>query len=506
MRIRHSIFFVGLTLLLSLSVTFAQDAACTTLVQQALTGLGDYCDQLDRNSACYGFNRLDATFAQTQPDGYFSHTSDRAGLEDLQSVQSAPLNVATQQWGLAVMNVQANLPNTLPGQAVVMILVGDTSVTNDVSADEAQTGGTPVQVTTASAANIRSGPSSNTNIATSVASGTALMADGVSQDGSWLRISYQDTPGWISRSLVNTEGDLSSLPAITSESRSPMQAFTFHTGIGQPSCASVPPSLLVLQGPHHISVNLTVNGAEMRFGSTIIVWQTGPDEISAAVLDGTLVIDGLVVPPGFMIKAKIDPATGKVVGGWGDFQAMPPDLLQQLHDLELIPADLLHYPITVPTEGDIQAFIASQNTQPGPESTAEAIGAVGDCGGFVGTSPTEGMPYGPVSFYWAPLAGAASYRVNVFNGGGAQVASYDSAGAATHVSGNMASAGGGFVFSWNVQAFDAAGNLLCTTNLITELRSSAPPPHPPSTGPVCGNTSCEPGENYYTCPSDCGFG
>src|SRR5262245_43919678 len=103
MRIRHSVFFVGLTFLLSLSITLAQDA-CPALVQQALASLSDYCDTLDRNSACYGFNRLDTTFTQVQPEGYFSHPSDRAGLVDLQSIHSAPLNTDTQEWGLAVMN------------------------------------------------------------------------------------------------------------------------------------------------------------------------------------------------------------------------------------------------------------------------------------------------------------------------------------------------------------------------------------------------------------------
>src|SRR5262249_20378877 len=143
MRIRHSVFFVGLTLLLSLSITLAQEAACPALVQQALSSLSEYCDALDRNSACYGFNRLDTTFTQVEPDGYFSHPADRAGLVDLQSIHSAPLNTDTQEWGLAVLNVQANLPSALPGQAVVMILIGDVSVENEVSSDQALALGNP---------------------------------------------------------------------------------------------------------------------------------------------------------------------------------------------------------------------------------------------------------------------------------------------------------------------------------------------------------------------------
>ena len=41
----------------------AQDTgSCAAFVGQALTSVGNACDVLDRNSVCYGFNRIDAAF------------------------------------------------------------------------------------------------------------------------------------------------------------------------------------------------------------------------------------------------------------------------------------------------------------------------------------------------------------------------------------------------------------------------------------------------------------
>jgi SH3 domain-containing protein len=481
MRIRHSIFFVGLTLLLSLSVTLAQDTACPALVQQALSSLGGYCDTLDRNSACYGFNRLDTTFSQAEPDNYFSQPADRAGLAELETIHSAPLNTDTQEWGLAVMNIQANLPGALPGQAVVMILVGDVSLENQVSSDQAIPLGNPVTVTTLSAANIRSGPATNTNIVVSAPRGSELSASGQNSDGSWLQVAYGTNPGWISRSLVDSSGDLSTLPVITSRSLSPMQAFTFHTSLGQPSCQAAPPSVLLLQGPEHIAVTISANGAEMRFGSTILLWQIGPDEIAAGVLDGALHVGGLNVPPGFIVQAKIDPDTGEANQGWGSLHPMPFSFLQQLQPLTNIPANLLHYPITIPTEGDIQAFLASvSRPQTQPEATGEATAPVtsGDCGSFVNVAPLSGMPFDQVTFVWTAVNNAQLYRVNIFDEGGTFLAKFDVAAPRTSTSESLAFLQLRPALGWNVQAWGADGSLLCTTPLVVEQRSSQPAPSP----------------------------
>jgi hypothetical protein len=70
--------------------------------------------------------------------------ADRTALIDLETIRTTPLNLALDRWGIAVMNVQANVPNTLPGQAVTFLLLGDAQVENRVVPEEAHIPPDPV--------------------------------------------------------------------------------------------------------------------------------------------------------------------------------------------------------------------------------------------------------------------------------------------------------------------------------------------------------------------------
>ena len=163
-----SVLIVAFVALLLLSwTTLAQDdsvdSACPALVSRALAEVGTNCDSLDRNSACYGFDQVDTAFAEAVAEDYFTVPADVSELATIQSIQTAPLNLENETWGVAVMNVQANVPNTLPGQAVTFILLGDAQVENAVAPEdiveyEAFT------VVPNSRANVRSGAGTNNNV------------------------------------------------------------------------------------------------------------------------------------------------------------------------------------------------------------------------------------------------------------------------------------------------------------------------------------------------------
>src|SRR4029079_2373272 len=109
--------------------------------------VGNNCADLEHNSACYGFNKLTASFNQSVDPNFFTRPSDRSDLATLQTIQTAPLDWGLGQWGIAVMNVQANVPDTLPGQAVTFLLMGDTQVENAVAASESSSSGPATAIT-----------------------------------------------------------------------------------------------------------------------------------------------------------------------------------------------------------------------------------------------------------------------------------------------------------------------------------------------------------------------
>jgi len=124
---------IALVLLLALLLAAARPIlaqgsgdACPALVERALRLAGDSCAMLARDTACYGHTRVSATFREGRTDLVFAAPADRVPLADLRALATAPLDVQAQTWGVALLHVQADVPETLPGQAITFLLMGDT--------------------------------------------------------------------------------------------------------------------------------------------------------------------------------------------------------------------------------------------------------------------------------------------------------------------------------------------------------------------------------------------
>jgi hypothetical protein len=256
----------------------AQDSSdgCLAIVEAALATVEESCGGLGRNDACYGYSRVDALFWTTRDDLFFSTPADQVPLVELQSVATTPLDPVTGSWGVAVLHLQADLPDTLPGQAVMFLLMGDTTLENMVSPDEAVEPVTPVAVTTTVAANLRSRPTTVSNVIGSVPAGTVLQAVGVNAVGDWYEILLESgDKGWIAGTLVMTDDTetRTTLPVTYGEGigprYGPAQAFRFNTGLGGVTCLDAP-NALVVQSPEGIEITFNINGLDVRIGSTVV--------------------------------------------------------------------------------------------------------------------------------------------------------------------------------------------------------------------------------------------
>lgn len=473
----------GITLF-SARNSLAQDTTCSALVQQALTDVGTNCGDLGRNTACYGYNRVEATFTEAVAEDFFSKPSDQSTLATLQTVQTAPLDVDLDQWGVAVLSVQANIPNTLPGQAVKFILLGDTQIENAVSPEDAfQAAASPLPVTATVAANVRSRPTTSANVIGSIPAGAALAADAISPDKAWVRVTYNETaPGWISLQVVNVDGDLSTLPEYSQDSRTPMQAFYFHTGADGLNCTEAP-SLLMVQGPEHVTVDITANGADIRISSTILL-QTDPETgtMHIAVGSGEAKVGGVIVPAGFTVDAPLTDDGNEVNGPLMNLRPLTTDELEQYQTIENLPGDLLNYRVELPTEDEIQQTLSVVNggggsTNDAGVTTGPAAGQA-DCSGFGVTSPLEAWGRQPTTFYWNGARGATSYRLNT-PAGSVETTSLN----ATIDLGGV----GGDTLSWNVDAL-VNGVVACSSGATLGTRDvSIQPQAPQQSCPTSGS-------------------
>jgi len=424
--LRYSIW-VTLTTLLSVAVTLAQTGACEELVNQALDAVDENCSSADRNEACYGFNQVEAGFLVDVAEDFFTEPADIAQLLNLATIRTAPLELDTGTWGVALMRVQADLPNTLPGQAVTFLLMGDVEVENGVDPDEAFQSDASLEITVDSpaGANIRSGAGLNFNVVGSIFDGDTLQADGLSPDREWVRVAFRDRPAWISRTVIvdDEAAGIDDLPTLTSDLQTPMQTVYLRTGIGTSSCAQPPDDLLLVQGPEDIQIQLTVNGANIQVGSTAglkIVEIDGEFFLEVTAFAGNINVEGTGLRPGQRTRLCLGNQDSRGLDGNDNDLIVTCDPSEPetfsiaefctvWQRLEGVPADLLNYDINILCPEESPTDLGQSASGGGSDSQISSV----DCSSFV--IPQQTIIATNFTFDWPDVPGADSYVVAIFD-------------------------------------------------------------------------------------------
>ncbi len=108
---------------------------CPAIVQTALDAADELCADTGRNQACYGHVALSAVAQPSAADFTFEQVGDVVDVSTIQSLRLNPMDVAADTWGVVLMRLQANLPESLPGQNVTFLMFGDVEITNAVTED-----------------------------------------------------------------------------------------------------------------------------------------------------------------------------------------------------------------------------------------------------------------------------------------------------------------------------------------------------------------------------------
>jgi hypothetical protein len=231
---------------------------CPAIVNNALTQVGVNCAGMARNTACYGFRAINKGVVRGDVAPNYTWTPDqpelgsRIELTTTETVQTGPFDLLNRRWGLSILEIQANLPNTLPTPGVRMMALGGVEVENGVEPEEALIlPPAGVAVNTTRATTMRNNPDAPgwaSRIIDSIPAAALLEVDVVSADEGWVRVVFNGRPGWIRRGDISTIGDLSLLPRVGPETYTPYQDFYFRVGIGGIRCEDAP-SLLFIQSP-----------------------------------------------------------------------------------------------------------------------------------------------------------------------------------------------------------------------------------------------------------------
>jgi hypothetical protein len=453
--------------ILSVAIVVAQGAACSDLVEMALASADANCGELGRNEVCYGYNNVQASFLSEVPDDFFDQVADKSPVADLASVQTLPMNTDTGQWGVAVMAIQAKLPNTLPGENIKFVLLGDVEVENAVAPENAFTPSEGVEISLAvDSANLRSGAGLNFNVVGGVQRGESILADGVSDNGQWLRVIKDQRPAWLSLSVVVDFPEIGNLPVLNDEFMMPMQAFYLRTGITGQQCVEAPSDVLVVQGPENFTVQLNINGANVSLGSSgafRTINENGEDFLELTVFDGVFTIDGTLVTAGQQTRVCLGDEESRGLDGAANDLVVScapssPRYVQSFGtnwcNIESLPSGILNYPINVQCPGETPPPVATTVNS----SILDGTVAV-DCNSFA--ILTGDIPATNFTLSWTPILGADSYEVAVFDNGGYQVSSSFTSGSSLPMNGGESFSSSGYV---DVRAF-GGGEYLCFARL-----------------------------------------
>jgi Bacterial SH3 domain len=308
------VFKLLLTLLIvCFTETVLAQADCPSIVNAALSAVDSACSSTGRNQACYGNIHLNAT-PQDGKTIAFNQSGDIADVADLKTLQLSSMSVTDNSWGVALMRLQANLPDTVPGQNVTVLLFGNVEI------DSALEPSVELAMTAQRGVNVRLRPSTQASVLASLKAGQAVVADGRLKDSSWVRIKLDQGAGWVAAGLLSTDGDVNTLDVVepTSGVFGPMQSFYFKSGVGDRPCAEAPDSGILIQTPKGAGrVTLQINDAEITFGSTVYLQAQPSGSMTVTVVEGLATVtaqgNSYPVPAGSYSTVQLD-ASGRAQG------------------------------------------------------------------------------------------------------------------------------------------------------------------------------------------------
>jgi hypothetical protein len=371
---------------------------CRAFINRAFGDLGNNCANLATDEVCYGYGNFGEVTSTFYVDGtnsvvredIFTEPSERMPLLNmdenttLETLVTEDLTLDRDndsedesRWGLAMLEVPANLPQQADKNSAVYVVFGGARLENAVLPEDAVTLNEDALIVTANDnSSLFASPVGLNYPVPAEELGTVsgeLEADAISPDGNWLRIFFtyerrfgERTTAWIQLEDLEEPEGLESLPVLGPESYTPMQSFYLGNSFTQPECEQVPAAGVLVQGPDEIETDFTINNMPVRVTSTAYFRQLSANRFQVFALTGFTVLfpdtaDESVLPEGFTQVLCLAEAQNLGIDGQDNDSAIELDCPEEgpraLTELELaglasfetLPENTLNYVINLPT-------------------------------------------------------------------------------------------------------------------------------------------------------------
>lgn len=296
-------------------------SACRALVEEGIAAAARACGAAGPDTACYGHTGVAASSAS---EGALSNIGQTVPLSQLQGLTTQAASLESGAWGIAVLNIQAGLPEGAAG--VRAALFGDSVLQSAVRPEAAALKTLPVRTFDDLPVLLRAGASKNFPQITRLLFNQEGAADGRNKQNTWVRVRLGELVGWASVNQIRLDGDIESLPIRDDRDilpdfmyTAPMQAMTLSNvpPRGKPACAEAASGLLMQRSAAAGAdpVRLMVNGVELSFLSATLALHAVPnDNLDVMVIDGVVTVRAYgaesTLADGEMLQVRLGGADG----------------------------------------------------------------------------------------------------------------------------------------------------------------------------------------------------
>lgn len=267
-----------------LSPLKAQDLQCSEVVESAFASIPQHCAELGRDELCYSHPYTEASFADAAQATSFEMPAQRVSVADLSSIRTSGLDLEGPRWGVAVLNLGANLPRTRAGPGVIVMLAGAAEVVNDIEAGAVEIN-EPLSTAALVDTTLYRHPGIIPEALETVAADELLLVDAYDDTGDWLRVVNDGGVAWVEGKDVARLQSMEGLPMMDVAAAFPFRALSVATESDFPACDEAE-ALVALQTPADAPVSLTVNGVDIHIGSMVTFQQVHGNALSLTVHRG----------------------------------------------------------------------------------------------------------------------------------------------------------------------------------------------------------------------------
>ncbi len=250
-------------------------------------------------------------------------------------MSQSPLASDGGPWGLGLLRLRVDAPDTAPAHNLSLLLLGDVRVTNMVPPDQARPPVTPLEIRATAGVNLRGGPGTTYPIVGGAILGQTLPAIGRDAAGTWLQVGTDAGRAWVSAEFVAAPDDVQSLPVMTGlVPPGPLEVLRLRTGSTAPPCPEAPPDHVLAHAPAGMPVSFTANGVTITAEDATFALTAVDGALTVTVFAGTVELAAggscaaacaTRIAAGYTVDVPLDAGGFAPGGGPGETRLLDPD-------------------------------------------------------------------------------------------------------------------------------------------------------------------------------------